>query len=152
MRGKLEKELATLNNVSYHICFRLVLRFSPGLGDLPLVQFLFITCLRYFSIFVYFCNYFAMSGKIAFFRSAGHSTRLYRPIFLTPSYPYYADLYSLSWRLAIDIGLLNPDSNPLLTNVFQTMYKLKEKKDYLEKQLNEYNNYVKACLEQSVVK
>jgi Ras GTPase-activating-like protein IQGAP2/3 len=39
-----------------------------------------------------------------------------------------------------------------LTTLKNTMDKLKEKKDYLEKQLNEYNGYVKACLEQSVVK
>lgn len=32
------------------------------------------------------------------------------------------------------------------------MEKLKEKREYLEAQLNEYNNYVKACLEQSVIK
>lgn len=51
-----------------------------------------------------------------------------------------------------DFTLWNPDLNPILTNAFQTMDKLKEKKDYLEKQLNEYNGYVKACLEQSVVK
>jgi len=39
-----------------------------------------------------------------------------------------------------------------LATLKATMDKLKEKKEYLEAQLNEYNNYVKACLEQSVIK